>query len=84
MPLGERNARPGFQIAFKGDGAPLVGELNNDIDGPCSRSQRAQPLLKNRLFQSATRALRSDGSREFGVAHRVRIKHTGDLAAAFL
>jgi hypothetical protein len=34
MPIGERNARPGFQIALKGNGAPLIGEFNDDVDGP--------------------------------------------------
>jgi hypothetical protein len=34
MPIRERNTRPGFQIALKGNGAPLVGEFNDDIDGP--------------------------------------------------
>jgi hypothetical protein len=32
MPLGERNARPGFQIPLKGDGAALIGKLDDDIN----------------------------------------------------
>ena len=34
MSLGERNTRPGFQIAFEGKSPPLVGTLNHDINGP--------------------------------------------------
>ena len=34
MPICERNNRPRFQIALKGDRATLVGELNDDVDGP--------------------------------------------------
>jgi hypothetical protein len=34
MSLGERYTGPGFQVAFEGDGAPLVGKFNHDVNGP--------------------------------------------------
>ena len=34
MPIGERNTRAGFQIALKGNRAPLVGKFNDHIDRP--------------------------------------------------
>jgi hypothetical protein len=34
MPIRERNTGPGFQIAFKSNRAPFVGEFNDNVNRP--------------------------------------------------
>ena len=40
MPLGERNTRPGFQVALKRERTSFIGKFDDDVDNP-------RPILRS-------------------------------------
>ena len=40
MPLGERNTRPGFQVALKRECTSFIGKFDDDVDNP-------RPILRS-------------------------------------
>ena len=50
MPLSEGNTRAGFQIAFKSHRSTLIGEFDDEVDGPGAvlRSVDALACVMNR------------------------------------